>query len=370
MSEPRDLYSVPPPEPPRPIGERVAQILVAWIALLLADNVLLATTARDAFTGPWEPLALLVVGTPIAASMLVPVAAAFAMAHWHAEAARYSPFSRRIIVAVAGLLGFAVGWGVGGGRHLADPVVRTLFSLSVGFLVATAARTAFWPPVRRALRAQMVPLGAGLALAAVVADHLVLPRLYEAFHVALATLVLLAASTLSRRITVPSFALPAVVFGVLFPGIVAAFELERIGDHARLVALERSPVLGRLLGGFAVAFPTLAEAPAEARATSRAVIVGDAPRSLDWHDRSILVVTIDALRADHLPFQGYARPTAPNLTSLAEKGVVFENAIAATPHTSYSVGSLWTGTYLRPLVALGLEGDPTTLPSQIGRAHV
>jgi arylsulfatase A-like enzyme len=363
VSEPRDLYSAPPPEPPRPIGERVAQILVAWLALLLADNLFLAATARDSFTGPWEPLALLVVGTPIAAAMLVPVAAAFAMAHWHAEAARYSPFSRRIVVAVAGLLGFAVGWGVGGGRHLADPIVRALFALSVGFLVATAARTAFWPPVRRALRAQILPFGVALAIAALVADRLVLPRLYEAFHVALATLVLLAASTLSRRVKLPSFMLPAVVFGVLFPGIVAAFELERIGDHARLVALERSPVLGRLLGTFASTFPSLTEAPPVAKKATGSTLVGEAARSLDWHDRSILVVTIDALRADHLPFQGYARPTAPNLAALAERGVVFENAIAATPHTSYSVGSLWTGTYLRPLVALGLESDPTTLPS-------
>lgn len=363
MSDPRDLYSAPPPEPPRPIGERVAQILVAWLLLLVADNLVLTVTARDAFTGPWEPLALLVVGTPVAASMLVPVAAAFAMAHWHAEAARYAPFSRRIVVAVAGLLGFAVGWGVGGGRHLADPIVRGLFASSVGFLVATAARTAFWPPVRRALRAQMVPFGFALALLALLADRLVLPRLYEAFHVALATLVLLATSTLSRRLVLPSFALPAVVFGVLFPGIVAAFELERIGDHARLVALERSPVLGRLLGAFASTFPTLTEGPEVARKGSSGTMVGETPRSLDWHDRSIVVVTIDALRADHLPFQGYARPTAPNLTALAERGVVFENAIAATPHTSYSVGSLWTGTYLRPLVALGLEGDPTTLPS-------
>lgn len=364
MSDPRDLYSAPPPEPPRPLGERVAQILVAWLLLLLGDNLLLAATARDAFTGPWEPLALLVIGTPIAASMLVPVAAGFAMGHWHAEAARYSPFSRRIVVAVSGLLGFAVGWGVGGGRHLADPVVRTLFGLSVGFLVATATRTAFWPPVRRALRAQVIPLGCALAVGAILADRFVLPRLYEPFHVALATLVLLAASTLSKRIPLPSFALPAVVFGVLFPGIVAAFELERIGDHARLVALERSPVFGRLLGSFAGAFPSLTEPPAVARKSSGTpTLVGEVPRSLDWHDRSILVVTIDALRADHLPFQGYARPTAPNLAALAERGVVFENAIAATPHTSYSLGSLWTGTYLRPLVALGLEGDPTTLPS-------
>ncbi len=363
MTEPGDLYSAPPPEPPTPVGTRAAQILLAWLLLLAADNLVLAATARDAFTGPWEPLALLVVGTPLAGALLVPLAFVFAMGHWLAEAARYSPFSRRVVVSVAGLLGFAVGWGVGGGRHLADPVVRALFGASVGFFVSTAVRTAFWPPVRRGLREQVIPIALGFGALAFVADKLVLPRLYEPFHVALAGLLLLAASTASRRLPAPGFALPALVFGLLFPGIVAAFELERIGEHARFVALERSPVLGRLLGAFAGAFPTLAEAPAPKEARMHARVVGEAPRALDWHDRSIVVVTIDALRADHLPFHGYPRPTAPNLATLAERGVVFENAIAATPHTSYSVGSLWTGTYLRPLVALGLEGDPTTLPS-------
>ena len=362
VSDAGDLYSIPPPEPPRPIGERSAQILLAWLLLLVADNLVLAATAGPEFTGPWEPLALLVIGTPIVAAMLVPLAFLAAIVHWHAEAARYQPFSRRILVAASAFLGFAMGWGVGGGRHLADPVVRSLFAGSIGFLVATMVRTGFWAPVRRGLREHVIPFGLALALCAFLADRFVLPRLYGAFHLALACVLLLSASTVSRALPAPSFALPLLVFGALFPGIVAAFELQRIGDHARLVALDRSPILGRGLGAFAEAFPSLAEGP-EVHVRPSARPAGEALRSLDWHDRSILVVTIDALRADHLTFHGYARQTAPNLANLASRGAVFENAIAATPHTSYSVGSLWTGTYVRPLVALGLEGDPTTLPS-------
>ncbi len=362
MSDRADLYSMPPPEAPRPIAERSAQILLAWLLLLVADNVLLAATASTEFTGPWEPLALLVIGTPVAAAMLLPLSLLAAIVHWHAEAARYSPFSRRIIVTAAGCLGFAMGWGVGGGRHLADPIVRTLFAGSVAFFVSMVVRTGFWAPIRRGLREHVFSFGLLLAAFAFLADRFVLPRLYGAFHVALAGVLLLGASTLSRKVPAPSYALPLLVFGTLFPGIVAAFELQRIGEHARLVALDRSPIVGRALGVFAATFPTLAEGP-ETPVRTVARPAGEAPRSLDWSGRSIVVVTIDALRADHLPFQGYSRNTAPNLAAIAERGVVFENAIAATPHTSYSVGSLWTGTYLRPLVALGLESDPTTLPS-------
>ena len=361
MSDSGDLYSIPPPEAPRPLGERSAQILLAWLMLLLADNLVLAACSQGAFTGPWEPLALLVIGTPIAAMGLVPLAFVAAITHWHAEAARYSPFSRRILVAAAALMGFALGWSVGGGRHLADPLVRTLFASSVAFFVATAVRTGFWAPVRRGLRVQLVPFGLAVLVLAVLTDRFLFPRLYGSFHAALALLMLLAASTVSRRLPAPSYALPLLVFGVLFPGIFAAFELQRIGEHARIVALDRSPLLGRALGFFASTFPVLAESPApHSRASAR--LTPGAPRSLDWHDRSILVITIDALRADHLSFHGYPRQTAPNLAAMAERGVVFENAITATPHTSYSLASIWTGTYVRPLVALGLEGDPTTLP--------
>src|SRR5690606_16458210 len=38
----------------------------------------------------------------------------------------------------------------------------------------------------------------------------------------------------------------------------------------------------------------------------------------------ILLITIDALRADHLGLYGYKRPVSPGLDALAEKATVFE----------------------------------------------
>ncbi|HUP18768.1 MAG TPA: sulfatase [Gemmatimonadota bacterium] len=60
---------------------------------------------------------------------------------------------------------------------------------------------------------------------------------------------------------------------------------------------------------------------------------------------SVIVVVIDALRADHLGCYGYARPTSPTLDRLSASGYVFDNAIAQSSWTSSSIGSLFTSTY-------------------------
>ncbi len=57
----------------------------------------------------------------------------------------------------------------------------------------------------------------------------------------------------------------------------------------------------------------------------------------------VVIVNIDALRADHLPCYGYRRNTAPGICGLAEEGVLFERAYAHAPWTLPSVASLFTG---------------------------
>ncbi len=58
---------------------------------------------------------------------------------------------------------------------------------------------------------------------------------------------------------------------------------------------------------------------------------------------NIVVVVVDSLRADHCGFMGYSRPTTPGLDALAEKGVVFENALSSSGWTKPAVGTLFTG---------------------------
>lgn len=59
----------------------------------------------------------------------------------------------------------------------------------------------------------------------------------------------------------------------------------------------------------------------------------------------VILVSLDTLRADHLPFHGYARDTAPRLSALATEGAVFESAMSQAPETLASHMSLFTGHY-------------------------
>ena len=62
----------------------------------------------------------------------------------------------------------------------------------------------------------------------------------------------------------------------------------------------------------------------------------------------VILVVVDTLRADHLGPYGYERPTSPTLDLWAKQGRVFDNALAPSPWTLPSFGSLYTGRW--PLV--------------------
>lgn len=60
---------------------------------------------------------------------------------------------------------------------------------------------------------------------------------------------------------------------------------------------------------------------------------------------NILLVVLDATRADRCTTYGYERPTTPVLNALAAEGTLFENAFAVAPWTMPSFASLLTGRY-------------------------
>ena len=78
--------------------------------------------------------------------------------------------------------------------------------------------------------------------------------------------------------------------------------------------------------------------------------------------KSLLLVTVDCLRADHTGFMGYSRPTTPFLDRLASESFVFPKAVAAGAPTYYSFPGILASRF--PL-ALGREvvgiapGEPT-----------
>jgi arylsulfatase A-like enzyme/tetratricopeptide (TPR) repeat protein len=60
-------------------------------------------------------------------------------------------------------------------------------------------------------------------------------------------------------------------------------------------------------------------------------------------DASVVLVSIDTLRADHLPAYGYAAGTTPAIDALAREGIVFEDAYSHCPLTLPAHASMLTG---------------------------
>jgi arylsulfatase A-like enzyme len=78
--------------------------------------------------------------------------------------------------------------------------------------------------------------------------------------------------------------------------------------------------------------------------------------------KSIVLITVDCLRPDHVGFMGYDRPTTPFLDSLASEAFVFPSAIVAGAPTYYSFPAIMASRY--PLAlgrdVLGLApGEPS-----------
>jgi len=61
--------------------------------------------------------------------------------------------------------------------------------------------------------------------------------------------------------------------------------------------------------------------------------------------RNVILLTVDCLRWDHLSCNGYHRDTTPNLDTLAEGNLVFENAYSASSHTPEAVPAMLSGQY-------------------------
>src|SRR4051812_3270786 len=78
--------------------------------------------------------------------------------------------------------------------------------------------------------------------------------------------------------------------------------------------------------------------------------------------RSLILVTVDCLRADRIGFQGYAHPLTPFLGSITEKSAVFSGAVVAGAPTYFSFPSIMASRYPLDLgrEVLGIApGEPT-----------
>ena len=70
---------------------------------------------------------------------------------------------------------------------------------------------------------------------------------------------------------------------------------------------------------------------------------------------NVLIVILDAARADHMGCYGYPLPTTPEIDRLSKKSLIFTNAFAVAPHILASTASLFTSLYPESHNVLGLK---------------
>lgn len=274
------------------------------------------------------------------------------------------------IVGPITVLAAYVAVGVSGGRLLAG-AARPIFVVAV-IAGATAGAWFGAPRLSRAMaalraRGTLWVFVAAFAVAGALEliNRFVLARLYPAFHVGLgvlslwvvglgAELVEKVGKPVVRRWTVVALLAGCSALAVFAP------ERMRLYDNLRFVYLERAPLLAHAIEIAAVVAPPPPIEPLMDQPTR------DGP-SIDLTGRDILLVTIDALRADHVGAYGYERDTTPELDALAAEGAVFEAAYTPTPHTSYAITSLMTGKYMRPLLLQDVGQDSETWAAALRR---
>jgi Sulfatase len=352
---------------------------------LLAEFGIVLATVGDRITGSWELTEGLLALSPAWLVMAMPLGALGGLL---VHRAALSSWFRVEASGLAFAFGSALGYGVGGGRHLASPIARFGFA----FLVATLGTVIVYALAPR-LRTRVLSLESGskpwsradsvavfVALVSPLAiNHLVLVRLYPAFHAAWSAIFVATAGAITaayarrkqegegetpaarRWTSMAAWLLPLVVFGASLALLEPLAQRARGLDNLRFVVSEGSPTLklGVLLSSQVAPPPPLdleaLKAPLGSR-TSREGI----PR---LQGRSFLLISIDALRADHMGTYGYERPTTPVMDALSRSGFVFDAAYSATPHTSFSLTSLLTGKYMRPLLLQGAGDDSDLLPA-------
>lgn len=96
---------------------------------------------------------------------------------------------------------------------------------------------------------------------------------------------------------------------------------------------------------------------------------GERPRNTEAPPPHILLISLDALRADHLSCYGYDRPTSPFLDSIAGGGTLFSHASVNThgtpPSHTTMLSSLYQETHRVGYGAGTQEGPNYTIPAEV-----
>jgi len=97
------------------------------------------------------------------------------------------------------------------------------------------------------------------------------------------------------------------------------------------------------------------------------------PRATTAAGAPVIIISIDTLRADHLPAYGYRNVATPHLDALRRDSVLFENAYSHVPLTLPSHVALFTGSIpaengVRDNIGYRVDPKRTSLPSVLRQA--
>ncbi|MFW5875361.1 MAG: sulfatase-like hydrolase/transferase [Myxococcota bacterium] len=345
-------------------GAAVARPLMAGLGLALIEVAWIALAARETFGGAaeWLRFALASATGSVAVCMAAWALGSGAVRLAGAVGTEPDAWRRRrsaratawLVACVSLVVLAALLWELTGGRRLRDATLRPWAvvvasaggAALVGWVVAATVER-----VRRGSWGKGGPAvaWASVAVGALVLDGSILRRLYPELHLLLTMAgvgaLLLAAVLVPVRQTPPPRAWAVVTALLLLATAPLALRALMAHGNAAFVAEGWAPLTGKLVAGVR-----------RARSPSRpAVVTAPEPRhvppagrrpGVDLSGGSVLVITVDALRADRLRAYG-GEGLTPHMDALAEDAAVFLHAYTPTPHTSYALASLWTGLDVR-----------------------
>ena len=298
------------------------------------------------------------ISSAIAISMTL---TAFAVAlFWGADRTRnpkrvWSGFVGIVAALAAGWLA----WELTSGRRVQDASWREgavlIFALGSG----CAAYFLIHRHFAHALRPRLLVVLSLLSISAFIFDVFVFNRLYPAFHWALCVLGFLFAMMLFWKLPLPRhrFSEGAVSFVGVLCAVVSLPFLSWLAaaPNASFVTVQYAPFAGKIV-------PFMATKPSDSNPSEIAFEHDERREGIDLRERDILLITIDALRADRLGAYG-GQGITPHLDRFSEESMVFLRAYTPTPHTSYALTSLLTGKYLKPVLELpNATNDHPALP--------
>ena len=130
------------------------------------------------------------------------------------------------------------------------------------------------------------------------------------------------------------------------------------------------------------AAPSASAAPAATALTASAspsvsasASAAKAARAALPSDLNVLVIFIDSLRADHMPWLGYERDTMPNLAKLARESVSYTQAYSLSSYTAMTFGGFVAAKYPSEVARSGtffsaVADEVTTFPELLQKAGV